>query len=369
MKIQYTAVIFILIAIPIMLVVSYYMGLQIDSITLQTTYNTKLLASTKAAIESFEINTVEWNNKFSDVANARRRNVEASINTFTQSLANNLGVSGANKEYIEAYIPAVLYTLYDGYYIYTPTDMNETIKNEKGQDALTKDEEIIYKAESGGAQIKDAEGTEYSNATLNPDNAKKTTEHTLLPFVSYSEQIGKMTISYTLDNYIKVSGEFSCDANYKNYGGDKTQPIGSRNDAKYVQEEGHLVHNKFDLRGKDIYNIEYDNEVTDSIKITPETLTENVSYKDGSIYKTESFKYIYIEDSQGDKSKLYYDETLASVPDKNPWFTVNSKNEITYLSDYVTNVTQYVYKKVSLPSQESGDLNRYINFYQVLNRR
>ena len=61
MKIQNLAVIFLVIMLPIMLVMSYYIQMQIDTITLQTTYDSKLIAATKDAIEAFEINTVEWN--------------------------------------------------------------------------------------------------------------------------------------------------------------------------------------------------------------------------------------------------------------------------------------------------------------------
>lgn len=376
MKIQYTAVIFTLIAIPILLVVSYYIGLQIDTITLQTTYNTKLLASTKEALEAFEINTVEWNRQYSDVANSRRRNVEAAINTFTRSLANNLGISGANKEYLEAYLPAVLCTLYDGYYIYTPTSIKETLKNEKGQDVLTEDGDIIYKAETGGSEIKGDDGEKYSNATIDPSNAVETTEHILLPFVSYSEQIEDITINYTLDNYIKVYGEFLCNSDCLNYGGDKTKTLQDRiGTSEYVQEEGHLVY--FDtssniyrevLHNGSEYQLKYNGTI-----IEPETLTENIWYIDDSgTYTSGNFKYIYIEDSQGDKTKLYYSDSAGDTG--NHWFTINSKDKQVFLSNSVTNVTQYVYKKVSLPGLGENDpngvntLNRYINFYQVLNR-
>lgn len=130
MKLSNLSVIFIIIVIPIILVVSYYISMQVDTINMQSAYNTKLLEATKEAIESFEINTVEWNKDFSKVAESKRRDVMASINTFTNSFANSLGVGGTNKENILAYIPAIAYTLYDGYYIYSPAEIPVTIKDE-----------------------------------------------------------------------------------------------------------------------------------------------------------------------------------------------------------------------------------------------
>lgn len=402
MKIQYIAIIFLLIALPILLVVSYYMGLQIDTITLQTTYNTKLLASTKEALEAFEINTVEWNSKYSDVANSRRRNVEAAINTFTRSLANNLGISGANKEYLEAYLPAVLCTMYDGYYIYTPTDMKETVKDENGQDVVYYDKEeindrivlnggvskpaegsVLYKVASGkpkDGKYTDIDGKQ-TNFTKNADNAVEKKEHTLLPYVEYSEQIGDITVAYTLDNYIKVYGDLICYENYSNYGGDKVKDLGKGagyriNTTAYVKEEGHLVYNEYNMQKKKLDSIYYwyygENKESSSrieTKINPEYLSENVTYKEGSNYVTEKFNYIYVEDSQGDKSKLYYDDSPVGT---NNWFTIDSKDGRTFLTDSITNVTQYVYKKVSLPGQGetyngTSTEHRYINFYQVLN--
>ena len=44
------------------------------------------------------------------------------VNTFTRSLANELGLSGTAKEYMVNYIPAISVNMYDGYYIYSPFD-------------------------------------------------------------------------------------------------------------------------------------------------------------------------------------------------------------------------------------------------------
>ena len=119
MKLQNMTVIFIIIMIPIILVVSYYIGLQINTITMQKNYTVKLQTAAKDSIQALEINTVEWNSASSNLADSKRRDVLASINTFTTSLANNMGIGGAGKGRIQTYIPAIVYTMYDGYYIYS----------------------------------------------------------------------------------------------------------------------------------------------------------------------------------------------------------------------------------------------------------
>ena len=129
MKLANLTVIFIIIAIPIILMVSFYLSLQIDTLNMQASYNTKLLESSKDAIEAFEMTTVELNEENSEISDVKRKNVLASINTFISSFANNLGIGGTSTEYMLAYIPAVAYTLYDGYYIYSPAETKETIKN------------------------------------------------------------------------------------------------------------------------------------------------------------------------------------------------------------------------------------------------
>ena len=61
MKLQGLSLLFVVIVLPILLMVSYTISLQIDTINMQSSYNTKLIDSTKEAIDAFEINTVEWN--------------------------------------------------------------------------------------------------------------------------------------------------------------------------------------------------------------------------------------------------------------------------------------------------------------------
>lgn len=119
MKLQGLSIVFGLIVIPMILVLTYFINLQVDTIALQTEYDTKLLDATHDAMMSFEINTA--NEDLSSVADSLRTIIDASNNIFMTTLATNHGLSNASKTRLEPYIPAILYTLYDGYYISSPT--------------------------------------------------------------------------------------------------------------------------------------------------------------------------------------------------------------------------------------------------------
>ena len=83
-------VIFSIIVIPIALLLSAYIGTQIDTMALQQQYDTKLLSATHDGVVAFELNTI--NNKYSTNADSIRRDILASISTFQTSLANAFGL-------------------------------------------------------------------------------------------------------------------------------------------------------------------------------------------------------------------------------------------------------------------------------------
>lgn len=116
MKLQHLTIIFIIIILPISLVVGEYISSQIDTIYIQTQYNKKLQDATYDAIKAFQLNTI--NNKYSSVSDSKIRDIEASISTFYNSLGTSMGASGYDKDELKEYIPAIVYTMYDGYYIY-----------------------------------------------------------------------------------------------------------------------------------------------------------------------------------------------------------------------------------------------------------
>ncbi len=114
MKLQYIAVIFIIIIVPISLVLAEYLNIQISTITNQSFYAKQLNDATYDTIKAFQFNTVH--NRYSSVANSKLRDIKASTNTFFNSLCTALSRS---REDLQEYVPALTFTLYDGYYIYS----------------------------------------------------------------------------------------------------------------------------------------------------------------------------------------------------------------------------------------------------------
>lgn len=120
MKLQYLAVIFILIILPISLVMSTYIQSQIDAIGLQASYDKSLIDATYDALKAFQLNTT--NNKYSSISDSKIRDIEASVNTFYNTLLTSMSKYAESTNDLKNYTPAMLFTLYDGYYIYTSYD-------------------------------------------------------------------------------------------------------------------------------------------------------------------------------------------------------------------------------------------------------
>lgn len=195
MKIQYLAIIFLIIIIPMTLVLSMYNQSQITNLNLQLIYNTYLSDATHNAIKAFELNTV--NNKYSKVADSLKRDVEASVNTFLTSMAKSLGTSGATAESVSEYVPAVLLTLYDGYYIYAPTYNEELTEN------------TVQKPNAGG-------NLENVVVAESQDPKVEKFSHMLKPYVYYTMRYNPngssetdFVVNYSLDNYITIYGKIN----------------------------------------------------------------------------------------------------------------------------------------------------------------
>ena len=117
MKLQHLTIIFIIIIVPISLVLSTYINSHIDTIRNQTSYDSSLINASYDGIKAFQLNTA--NNSYSTIGNSKIRDIEAAISTFFSSLATNLGSSGYSEDDIRQHVPAILFNLYDGYYIYS----------------------------------------------------------------------------------------------------------------------------------------------------------------------------------------------------------------------------------------------------------
>lgn len=315
MKLQNMTVIFIIIMIPIILVVSYYIGLQINTITMQKNYTVKLQTAAKDSIQALEINTVEWNSASSNLADSKRRDVLAAINTFTTSLANGMGIGGAGKGRIQTYIPAIVYTMYDGYYIYSASLMKD---QDTDKDGLTQF---------------NADGTIKSN--------EKSYQYILKPYSPYSARYANenvdVTVNYTLDNYIRVYGTVN---------------------GEYQTKEGYLVVCDDDAgvrvnkNGGSISGITYRGAT-----IKPEALTEQVYTDEG----VKEYQYIY---DQYD-NKLYWDGSK--------YFSVDKNNKKVYLQNALPegdagfSITNR-FRKISIPMYDNREDEWTVQkVFQILN--
>lgn len=236
MKLQGMSIVFALVMVPIILVLSYYIGLQVDTIELQTSYDSKLLDSTYDAMSAFELNTA--NEDLSTVSDSLRTIIEASYNVFINNLSTNLGMSNANKSYVEPNIPAVLYTLYDGYYICAPTKVPTVLTDSNGNAVAVGDRGVSgnsgnYSYTEPDSSTKPTAGEYIEHDTLTNDldygqllylkegstntytadinDAKLETKNVLKTYMPYSARyVGSnfdLEIVYTLDNYATIEGK------------------------------------------------------------------------------------------------------------------------------------------------------------------
>lgn len=182
MKIQDLAIIFVIIILPISIALSAYTQFQIKTLNLQTTYDTKLTNATYDAIKAFQINTA--NSTMSDLTNSKMRDIEASVNAFKESIKSTFNLSGYSEEDINNYIPALVYTMYDGFYIYSKYENT-------------------------------------NNLGINNDGEA---QFGLKPYITYScrYKTSRMdiTITYSLDNYIVIQGTVN---------------------GEYINKEGYLI--------------------------------------------------------------------------------------------------------------------------------
>ncbi len=238
MKLQGMSIVFALVIVPIILVLSYYIGLQVNTIKLQTSYDSKLLDSTYDAMSAFELNTA--NEDLSTVSDSLRTIIEASYNVFISNLSTNLGMSNANKSRVEPFIPAILYTLYDGYYICAPTKVPTVLIDSEGNAVAVGDRGVsgnngnyTYKEPDEdsdatandfldygelknsnheldyGQLLYEKEGTK-NVYTADINEAKLETKNVLKTYMPYSARyVGSnfdLEIIYTLDNYVTIEG-------------------------------------------------------------------------------------------------------------------------------------------------------------------
>lgn len=340
MKLQQLSVVFVIIILPIILVMSIYTNNLVKVANAESNYNKILMNSTYDAVRAYQINTLD--NTYASVNESRIRDVRASTNTFFNSLASGLSESGLTKEELNDYVPAILFTLYDGYYIYTPYSN-------------------IASSTSKGANFSTS-GSVTENMEFN-----------FKPFTYYSCEYKSKTgeaksfdivVNYTLDNYISVMGTF---------------------EGKYFTASGYYIN------PESVTNInDSDKSVTitknsKSITMYPEVLGEYISTVDQveqnrqTSYTTPYTKYYrYVNYNE---EKYYYDDspnTNANSYQNIPIFYLQnnikvyiSKNMEKELNDYGINTSSmdsfkdvnyyHYYKDAKQFSESVYDKIKYIS--------
>lgn len=243
MKLQNLTVIFIIIIIPVILLESLYISTGLKTIKYQAMYDSGLLTATSSALKAFELNTT--NDIYSDGAETKRNILKSSVKMFEKSLANNCGIPSYNVNEIEEYIPALLFGMYDGFYMYAPS--------------------------------------------LNTKTGKY--EHSLKNYVYYAEKLDNdgTVITYSLDNYVTISGNFG--NGYEKKEGYLIDLNGSSNDAE-TKYKGITINQEI-IDGK---------ENTDSIKYYNEAIVFSKWFKHNVANKADYLKIDSDNDPEDENS-------------------------------------------------------------------
>ncbi len=338
MKLQYIAVIFIVIIIPIVIITTTYINSQITTITLQNKYNTKLTDATYDAIKAFRINTV--NNRYSSISDSKIRDIEAAVSTFFNTLTSTGDLS---KRDIDAYVPALLFTLYDGYYIYSKYDNVVPKENADGDEISNLNMEII------------TDETELDTGdAYNTDGLK--------PYVFYScrykDRDRDFVVNYTLDNAITIYGTLR---NWEWDGNTCNLTTGY----SYQTLSGYLINpNYVEIidNGANPINWKLKYKYTESGSggslIESEILTEHLLFTTTStdasgtqIYDNGDYEYIVYNGQ-----KIYYDknETTKSTP----YFYYNNYGK-SFISNAEYNKDVLSYLNARLSTEADGSHHLY----------
>lgn len=292
MKIQSLAVIFIIIILPIALVLEVYTQNRINTINLQTKYDSKLNDATYDAIKAYQLNSFNATDT-SELANAKIRNIEASANTFFNSISSGFSELGYTKSTLQNYIPALVYTMYDGYYIYAPftntwdtdsknDEIKNTMINQIGKQFTFKEGEKIYG---------------------------------LKPYVYYScryKRNGKfdVTITYSLDNYIQIQGTVT-----ENDGTKKTvSKYGYLlDDVQYNENTKTVIYKNISI------DVETNNVLKENVYLANSNITQEYSYikKSGKKYYLDNSDNSVFSVIKGEKMPQKGFNTADIINNKN----------------------------------------------------
>lgn len=339
MKLQSLSIIFIIIILPISLILSSYTKSRIDTINYQSQYDSKLNDATYDALKAYQINS--FSSDASDLTNVKMRDIKASVNTFFNSMASNFSSLGLTKNTMQNYVPALVYTMYDGYYIYSPYknvwDINPDLPN-MGQIHDSIKEEITD-------QIVPSEQETFSeNENL----------YGLKPYVYYScrykiNEENDVVITYSLDNYIQVQGK-----------------VGGKTISKY----GYILNIANDKNAMGVYC--YDNPTTNEKEVyyngskidieQEDTLKEMVLIEgklEGPYQYVKKKGVKYYKNSVGE---IFYVLNGKKINQAGVDFTNNNAKEY-YINAY--EMTNYVKDKLGWISTDKIDSIDGDNYYPI----
>ena len=298
MKLQYLTVIFILIIMPIIIVYSTYLDTQTSIINQEANYDSGLYTATYDSIKAFQMNSI---NTSLYTPKIRVDLATASVNTFFNSLSTALGYQGNNADTMKEYVPAVVLTMYDGYYIYSPfINVLTEVQDYKDSDNNPDD------------QVDD---------NFSKDN---TIYNGLKPYIPYTVKYNYngaiYYITYTMDNYISVD---------KFKGGTSEH------------HEGYLV-SGISKSGESYTYDEVTFNNTDSEKLS-EYLYLSDSEKGMYFYATIDGTKYYYEDTDGEK--IFYIDNNGKKVYQSEKNGSNSENFSLYYNRIFNNNSAYWYYK------------------------
>lgn len=315
MKFQYLAVIFVIIIVPITIVLSFYAGAQISAINKQTKYTAKLNDATYDAVKAFQINTT--NSYYSSVSDSKIRDIEASVNTFYNSLTASLNYT---KDELQSFVPAIVYTLYDGYYIYGKRYNVYTEANIDKDSSQLQSMNIVSNTPDYNIQEE-----------TNPDLY----EYGLKPFVYYScryriDSNNDFVVNFTLDNFISIYG--TIDGEYVT----KSGYLININDCKL--ENGRVVkYKEADIQEKETLK-EYLKFINDDTKEVPNGEYPYIVYQNQKIYyykdENRNNEYVYFWYDQGEAYIIEGDDSRAKL-------AAEVKKQTTSARDYYTDAFNF----------------------------
>ena len=328
MKLQHLAVVFCIIIIPISLVLSTYTGNLISVANTRAEYDAVIKNATYDAVRAYQLNTMH--NSYASVNKSRERDMLAAVNTFYSSLSSGLTLNGYSKAELNTFIPAILFTLYDGYYVYGPIKNTVSISDGSPQYSQTDDGNI---------------------------------EFGLKPYVYYScEYAGinyDITVNYTLDNYITVSGT---------------------SDAKYITAAGYYVNpNTITLDSNNRSVTIRKGSGTNEITIEPERLGEYITFSDQieamdyrnttssdtttRVVKTKASEVpVYYNYINYNEQKYYYErgDTFDNTTYNGvPIFYLENYSRVYISPDLEKEITRYIW------GNESRSISDFNNFYDT----